>query len=140
MLELAGDHGLPFRLAGPGLALLQEISEHLGVTVNEVARLTGMPKSRVAVIISVLAAKGVVRKESDSRDSWLGQLCIIPEGFRRTDELSALAQQAMGQRLQPLLDEELEVASKGLAALQRVLQLAKMPSPAEQRPTKGRPC
>ena len=139
-LALAMDHGLPFPLAGPGLALLQEISEHPGVTLNEVARLTGLPKSRVSILMSGLAAQGVVRKDSDSHDSRLVRLCITPEGSGHIVEWSALAQQAMGHLLQPLSDEELVVVAEGLAALQRAFQLAKMPSPAEQHPTKGLPC
>ena len=139
-VQLAGDHGLPFPVAGPCLALLQEISEHPGSTVNEVARMTGLPKSRVSVIMSGLAAARIVRKDSDPRDSRLVRLCITPEGSGRIAEWTALAQQAMGHLLQPLSDEELEVVAEGLAALQRAFQLAKMPSPAEQHPTKGRPC
>ena len=139
-LELAGDHGLPFPLAGPGLTLLQEISEHPGVTLNEVARLTGLPKSRVSVLMSGLAAQGVVRKDSDSHDSRLVRLFITPEGSRRTAEWSAAARQAIGQLLQPLSDDELEVIAEGLVALQRAFELAEMPSAAEQHPTKGRPC
>jgi len=139
-VQLAGDHGLPFPVAGPCLAILQEISDHPGATVNEVARMSGLAKSRVSVLISGLAAQQIVRKDSDSRDSRLVRLCITPEGSDRIAEWTALAQQAMGHLLQPLSDEELEVVSEGLAALQRAFQLAKMPSPADQRPTKGRPC
>jgi DNA-binding MarR family transcriptional regulator len=106
-LALAGDHGLPFPLAGPSLALLQEISEHPGVTLNESARLTGLPKSRVSVLVSGLAAQGVVRKESDSHDSRLVRLCITPEGSGHIVEWSALVQQAIDQLLQPCSDEQL---------------------------------
>ena len=139
-VQLAGDHGLPFPVAGPCLAMLQEICEHPGATVNEVARMTGLPKSRVSVLISGLAAQRIVRKDSDSRDSRLVRLCITAEGSERIAEWTALAQQAMGHLLQPLADEELEVVAEGLAALQRAFQLAKMPSRAEQHPTKGLPC
>jgi DNA-binding MarR family transcriptional regulator len=139
-LELAGDHGLPFPLAGPGLTLLQEVSEHPGVTLNEVARLTGLPKSRVSVLISGLAAQGIVRKDSDSHDSRLVRLCITPEGSRRTAEWSAAARQAIGQLLQPLSDDELEVIAEGLAALQRAFELAKKPSAAEQHARTELPC
>ena len=139
-LELARDHGLPFLLAGPGLALLQEISEHPGVTLNEVARLTGLPKSRVSVLMSGLAAQGVVRKDSDSHDSRLVRLRITPEGSGRIAEWSALAQQAMGHLLQPLSDEELVVVAEGLAALERAFRLAVKPSSAEQDTTTELPC
>ena len=139
-VQLASDRGLPLPLAGPGLALLQEISEHPGVTVNEVARLTGLPKSRVSVLMSGLAAQGVVRKDSDSHDSRLVRLCITPEGSGHLAEWSALAQQAVGHLLEPLSDEELVVVAEGLAALQRAFQLAKMPSSAEQHTTTELPC
>jgi len=64
-LELAEDHGLPFRLAGPGLALLQEISERPGVTVNEVARLTGLPKSQVSRLWRGVYERLAVQTERD---------------------------------------------------------------------------
>ena len=139
-VQLASDRGLPFPLAGPGLTLLQEISEHPGVTLNEVARLTGLPKSRVSVLMSGLAAQGVVRKDSDSHDSRLVRLRITPEGSGHIAEWSALAQQAMGHLLQPLSDEELVVVAQGLAALQRALRLAGKPSSAEQHTTTELPC
>jgi len=127
-------------VAGPGLALLQEISEHPGVTLNEVARLTGLPKSRVSVLMSSLAALGVVRKDSDSRDSRLVRLRITPEGSGHIAEWSELAQQAMGHLLQPLSDEELVVVTEGLAALQRAFQLAEMRNSAEQHTMTELPC
>ena len=139
-VQLAGDHGLPFPVAGPCLAILQEISEHPGVTVNDVARMSGLAKSRVSVLISSLAAQRIVRKDSDSRDSRLVRLCITPEGSDRIAEWTALAQQAMSHLLQPLSDEELEVVSEALAALQRAFQLAKKPSAAEQHATTELPC
>ena len=139
-LELAEDHGLPFRLAGPGLALLQEISERPGVTVNEVARLTGLSKSRVSVLMSDLADQGIVRKESDSHDSRLVRLHVTAQGFGHIVEWSALAQQAMGQLLQPLSDEELDLVAEGLAVLDRAFQLAATRSSAEQHTTTELPC
>ena len=127
-------------MAGPGLGLLQEISEHPGVTVNEVARLTGLPKSRVSVLMSGLAAQGVVRKDGDSHDSRLVRLCITPQGSGQIAEWSALAQQAMGHLLQPLSDEELVVVAQGLEALQRAFQLTGKPSSGEQHTTTELPC
>ena len=139
-VQLAGDHGLPFPLAGPGLALLRVISEHPGVTLNEVARLTGLPKSRVSVLMSGLAAQGVVRKDSDSHDSRLVRLYVTPEGCGHIVEWSALAQQAMSHLLQPLSDEELVVVAEGLATLQHAFELAKTPGSAGEPVANGQPC
>jgi DNA-binding MarR family transcriptional regulator len=139
-VQLAGDHGLPFPVAGPGLALLQEISEHPGVTVNEVARLTGLNKSRVSVLISDLADQGIVRKDGDSRDSRLVRLCITAQGCGRIAQWSGLARQAIGDLLQPFSDEELVVVAAALAALERALRLAQAASPAERPATREPPC
>lgn len=139
-LKLAEDHGLPFLLAGPGLGLLQEVCEHPGVTLNEVARLTGLPKSRVSVLMSSLAAQGVVRKDGDSHDSRLVRLRITPQGSAHIAEWSELAQQAMGHLLRPLSDGELVVVTEGLEALQRAFQQAAKRSSAEQHTTTELPC
>jgi DNA-binding MarR family transcriptional regulator len=139
-VRLARDHGLPFPLAGPGLGLLRVISEHPGVTLNEVARVTGLPKSRVSVLMSGLAAQGIVRKDSDSHDSRLVRLYVTPEGCGHIAEWAALAQQAMSYLLQPLSDEELAIVSEGLATLQRAFELAKKPASAGESVANGQLC
>jgi ABC-type transport system involved in Fe-S cluster assembly fused permease/ATPase subunit len=65
---------------GPSLAAVREISERPGITVNELARLTGLPKSRVSVLMTRLAAQRIVRKDSDEHDSRLVRLHITSEG------------------------------------------------------------
>ena len=137
-VQLVGDHGLPFPVAGPCLAVLREISEHPGAPLNEVARMTGLPKSRVSVLISGLADQGIVRKDSDSRDSRLVRLYLTSQGSRRTAEWSAAAHQAIGAMLQPLSDDELEVIAEGLAALQRAFRLTENASSADQPRTEAR--
>jgi DNA-binding MarR family transcriptional regulator len=119
---LAAGQGFP--LSGPYLALLQEIAGHPGVTVSELARLTGLPKSRVSVLMTRLVAERIVRKDADEHDSRLVLLTITPEGRRRAAEWSAASRQAIGQLLQPLCDDELVVIAGGLAALQRAFQQA----------------
>ncbi len=109
---------------GPCLALLQEISEHPGITINELARLTGLPKSRVSVLMTRLAAGQIVRKDSDEHDSRLVRLRITAEGLRRAAEWSAASQQAIGRLLRPLHEDELAVIADGLAALQRAFRQA----------------
>jgi DNA-binding MarR family transcriptional regulator len=89
--------------------------------------------------MSGLAAKGVVRKDGDARDSRLVRLHITPEGCGRIAEWSALAQKAMGQLLQPLSDEELVVVAEGLSTLQRAFELAKTPG-VEREPVADQPC
>lgn len=139
-VQLAGDHGLPFPVAGPYLVVLREISERPGATLNEVARLTGLPKSRVSVLMSDLADQGIVRKESDSHDSRLVRIYITSEGSRRTAEWSEATQKAISRLLQPCSDGDLAVIAEGLATLQRAFELAKKAGSAQERTANGRPC
>jgi len=129
-VRLAADGGFPFPVYGLSLAALQEICEHPGITVNELARVTGLPKSRVSVLMTRLAAARIVRKDSDSRDSRLVRLHITPQGRQRAAEWAAASQRAIGALLQPLGDDELDIIARGLAALQRAFLRAQEPGTA----------
>ena len=99
-------------------------AEHPGITVNELARLTGLPKSRVSVLMTRLAAQRIVRKDSDEHDSRLVRLRITPEGRQCVADWTVASQRAIGALLQPLGDDELDIIARGLAALQRAFQRA----------------
>ncbi len=129
-VALAAGRGFP--MSGAYLALLQEIAGHPGVTVSELARLTGLPKSRVSVLTARLVAERVVRKDPDEHDSRLVLLAITPEGRRRAAEWSAASRQAIGRLLQPLRDDELAAIARGLAALQRAFRQAEGQGQEEQ--------
>ena len=129
-VQLAVGGQFPFPVYGLSLAAVREISEHPGVTVNELARLTGLPKSRVSVLMTRLAAHRIVRKDGDSRDSRLVRLRITPEGRQCVADWTAASQQAIGTLLQPLGDNELDIIARGLAALQRAFQRAQEQGPA----------
>ena len=113
-----------FPLSGPSLALLQEIAGHPGLTVSELARLTGLPKSWVSVLTARLVTERAVRKDPDQHDNRLVLLTITPEGHRRAAEWSAASRQAIGRLLRPLRDDELAAIASGLTALHRALQQA----------------
>jgi DNA-binding MarR family transcriptional regulator len=118
-VRLAAGRQFPLPLYGLSLAPLREISEHPGITVNELARVTGLPKSRVSVLMTRLAAARIVRKDGDSRDGRLVRLHITPEGRQCAAEWAAASQRAIGTLLQPLSDSELDVIARGLTTLRR---------------------
>ena len=123
-VELAAGERFPFPVYGLSLAAVREISEHPGITVNELARLTGLPKSRVSVLMTRLAAQRIVRKDSDEHDSRLVRLRITPEGRQYVADWTVASQRAIGALLQPLGDDELDIIARGLATLQSALQRA----------------
>jgi DNA-binding MarR family transcriptional regulator len=123
-VQLAVGEQFPFPVYGLSLAAVREISEHPGITVNELARLTGLPKSRVSVLMTRLAAQRIVRKDSDEHDSRLVRLRITPEGRQYVADWTAASQRAIGALLQPLGDDDLDIIARGLAALQRAFQRA----------------
>ena len=138
--RLAAGQGFPFPAYGPYLALLHEVSGHPGVTISELARLTGLPKSRVSVLMRRLVAERIVRRDNDERDSRLVLLSITPEGRRRAAEWSAASRQAIGRLLQPLRDDELLVIASGLTALQGAFLAAEERDQQERdRPVQDRP-
>jgi DNA-binding MarR family transcriptional regulator len=133
-VALAAGRGFP--MSGAYLVLLQEIAAHPGVTVSELARLTGLPKSRVSVLATRLLAERVVRKDPDEHDSRLVLLTLTTAGRRRAEEWSAASRQAIGRLLQPLGDDELAAIGSGLVALQRAFRQAEEQGQEGQR-TRG---
>ena len=123
-VRLAVGEQFPFPVYRLSLAAVREISEHPGVTVNELARLTGLPKSRVSVLLTRLAAQRIVRKDSDEHDSRLVRLRITPEGRQCVADWTVASQRAIGAVLQPLGDDELDIIARGLATLQRAVPRA----------------
>ncbi len=115
-VQLAAGGQFPFPVYGLSLAAVREICEHPGITVNELARLTGLSKSRVSVLMTRLAAQRIVRKDGDEHDSRLVRLRITPEGRQCVADWSAPSQRTIGALLQPLGDDELGIIASGLAA------------------------
>jgi len=131
----ASGQGLGWPAVGSSLTLLQAISGRPGVTVNELARLTGIPKSRASVLLTRLAAQRVVRKDNDDYDSRLVRLYLTADGRRYAREWQAASQQAIRTLLEPLSDAELETVAVGLTALARAFGQAERR--CQQEPTRG---
>ena len=112
-VQLAAGEQFSFPVYGLSLAAVREIAEHPGITVNELARLTGLPKSRVSVLMTRLAAQRIVRKDSDEHDSRLVRLRITPQGRQCVADWTAASQRAIGALLQPLGDDELDIIARG---------------------------
>ena len=104
------------------LPLLHEVAELPGVTVNELARRTRMPKSRVSVLVARLVERGIVRRDTDEHDTRLVHLRITPEGQRRACSWRATHHRALLRTLEPLSDEQLATIVDGLELLLSALE------------------
>lgn len=139
-VQLAPGYGSLLLVNGPPLAVLREICERPGITVGELARLTGLPKSRVSVMLTRLAAQRIVGKDSDEHDSRLVRLTITAEGLRRAAEWSAASREAIDRLLEPVSDDELAVIARGLTALERAFGQAERQGPVTERRAGALPC
>jgi DNA-binding MarR family transcriptional regulator len=106
----------------PYLPLLREIAERPGVTVNELARLTRTPKSRVSVLVARLGELGIIAREADHHDTRLVHLRITPEGQARAAAWRAASSQALLRNLGSLSDRQLALIVEGLGLLLRALE------------------
>lgn len=110
--------GMPFEVSGPHLVVLREIAEHPGVTVNELARAVGFPKSRVSQFMSRLAADGVIGKDCDGHDRRLVRLSLTAVGRERAVEWRAAYRAMVRELLKPLTDVDLAQVEGALALLE----------------------
>jgi DNA-binding MarR family transcriptional regulator len=104
------------------LPLLSQLAEHPGITVNELARASCMPKSQVSVLIARFASLGIVRKDADERDSRLVHVSITREGRRQARQWRATTRRALVRTLQPLSDDQRALIVAGLWTLLSALQ------------------
>jgi DNA-binding MarR family transcriptional regulator len=106
----------------PYMPLLREVARQPGITVNELARLSHLPKSYVSVMLVRLVELDLIRKEADESDSRLVRLRMTPEGRRRTRSWRAANRRTLIRTLQPLSDDQLALIVGGLQQLLAVLQ------------------
>ena len=67
------------------LSLLRAVSQEPGISLNELARRTHMPKSLVSMIITDLSLERLVRKAPDPADQRLTRLHLTATGTRELD-------------------------------------------------------
>jgi DNA-binding MarR family transcriptional regulator len=110
----ASDHGF--------VPVLRAVIRQPGITINELARQSQMPKSGVSVMMARLVEMGIVRKESDPHDSRLVRLSLTPEGRRRVKSWRAARQRAFVRTLKHLSDDQMGVVVTGLQLLLSALR------------------
>lgn len=104
------------------IPVLRAVIRQPGITLNELARQSQVPKSGVSVMMARLVELGIVRKEADAHDSRLVRLSLTPAGRRRVTSWRAARQRAMVQKLNHLSADQMATVVTGLHLLLSALQ------------------
>ena len=104
------------------MPMLREVGRRPGITINELARLSHLPKSHVSVAMARLVELGIIRKGGDERDNRLVRLRMTPKGCRRAESWRAANRRTLIRTLQPLSDDQLALILDGLQLLLSALQ------------------
>ncbi|MBI3649253.1 MAG: MarR family transcriptional regulator [Actinobacteria bacterium] len=103
------------------LLVILKVTKEPGITVNELARRTDIPKSQVSSFVTRLAAEGVLRKEKDPRDQRLIRLFLTEEGHRRAERWHGAYRTMLVRTVRSLSEEEAGNLMNGLVALRAAL-------------------
>lgn len=116
--------GIPAEQLAASIAryrLLGRVIEDPGVTVNELARRTLMPRSRVSVLATQLETEGLLRKGPDDADRRLIRLRATAAGRRKRETWRAAYRSFLGQQIRTLPPGTRRGLVEGLQALRGVL-------------------
>lgn len=111
------DCQLPFG----ALHLLKEIQGDPGVTVNEVARRTGLAKSHVSKMLDYMVQQGYASKESDPADQRLLRIYLTPAGREMAEELQRRARRVWAEIVEAVPEEQVDEVLRGLRAMHAAL-------------------
>ena len=103
------------------MRLLAAVATHPGVTVSGLARLTGVPKSQVSVLMVRAERAGWVLREADPGDRRLVCLCVTVAGRARLSRWRAARHRALIGALRDLSAEQLAAVVTALEILLGVL-------------------
>ncbi len=122
------------------MRLLGAVAAHPGVTVSGLARLIGVPKSQVSVLMVRAGRAGWVRREADPGDRRLVCLCVTVAGRARLSRWRAARHRALIGALRDLSPEQLAAVVTALEILLGVLDPGgRQGSPSPPRPVTAPP-
>jgi DNA-binding MarR family transcriptional regulator len=103
------------------LHLLREIQREPGVTVNEVARRTGLAKSHVSKMLEQMVRQGYVSKESDPSDQRLLRIYLTPAGRETVENLERRAHTVWAGVIQAIPESQVDDVLRGIRAMHAAL-------------------
>jgi len=104
------------------LPILMRVCDEPGITVNELARVIGMPKSQVSVLVAEMQAEGVLRKAGDPTDQRRIRVSPTAEGKRRAHAWRRAYRSVVLEALRPMSEDDVAHLHRGLIALREALE------------------
>jgi DNA-binding MarR family transcriptional regulator len=106
-------------LSSAQLFALQQIGQHSGVSINELAALTFTHQSSVSVVVQRLVARKLVVKVAAADDRRRHALAITAKGRRRLSQVPAAAPQRLIRAIAALGPADRRVLSRTLDTISR---------------------
>lgn len=114
------------------LILLKHIEHEPGVTVNELARRTGLVKSHVSKTLDQLVQQGRVSKRSDPADQRLLRVYLTGEGEGAMSDMEAKAYAVWSSIFEAVPEEQVVELVRGLQVVKDALQRSAGVTPAQE--------
>lgn len=123
----------------PLMRLLIQVAQQPGVTVSELGRTAGMPKSEVSVLMARAVRQGLVTRAFDATDQRLVRLHLTVAGQAELERWRAAHRLVLLRALQGLPPAELGSVTASMRILLRALQRDPEPGPEPEPVTASPP-
>ncbi len=120
-LRAAGAGDRPARLGSAQRFALQQIAEHPGASINDVAALTFTHQSSVSVVIQRLVDQQLVAKAAAADDRRRQRLTVTAKGRRELSRAPVAAQGTLIAAIASLPDADRRVLATSLHAVARLM-------------------
>jgi DNA-binding MarR family transcriptional regulator len=109
-------------LGPPAMFVLGQLSREPGLTINEIARRTGIAKSHISNTVNALARDAYVEKKPDEEDARLVRVYLAPAAQGLIADLEERSHEAWRGAVQKLSDKDRAAVLKSLRLLLDALE------------------
>lgn len=108
-------------LGSAQLFALQQIAEHPGASINDIAALTCTHQSSVSVVIQRLVRRRYVAKAASRQDGRRQQLSVTPKGWRLLRRAPVAAQEFLIAAIAALPETDRRVLARSLSSVAQLV-------------------
>ena len=128
----------PLGVTAPQFVVLAVLWQRDGLAQNVIADLIGSDRPTLTVMLKLMTAQGLVRRDRDAADNRYQRVYLTPEGRRLQETLPALAARVNEAAAADLSPEDLATLMSLLNRIRTTLGTARTPpSTSEPQPMRG---